>query len=381
MDDDDDHTELVEDLPDHPELPQEERIQMALETLRSGWALYEEKLTAGVKIRKPNCTEIAQQHGLTASTLHRRFTGKVLARKEAHVHRQKLFTAEEQALATWIRHMEEWGFPPVVWRVRRMAEELMKHRGGPDTLGKNWVQKLLSRNPDLTERWSKPMDKDRISGLNWGNTWGWFNLLEATINKYDIKCNDIWNLDEKGCALGRAGKAKVVCSKTNINANMSEPGNREWVTLLECISAGGKLTPLFIIFKAKLQKESWQNELAKGSGSLVCLSENGWTNNGLCFEWIKRVFEPHTRQYQQGEYRLLILDGHASHVSSEIIQFCMNHKIVLLCLPSHITHALQPLDVNFFGPLAQKYRNAILKHTYPGRDYIIAKEDFIQLIQ
>jgi hypothetical protein len=30
-----------------------------------------------------------------------------------------------------------------------------------------------------------------------------------------------------------------------------------------------------------------------------------------------------------------------------------NNKIVVVCLPLHTTHALQPCDVGVFGPLAQ----------------------------
>ena len=38
--------------------------------------------------------------------------------------------------------------------------------------------------------------------------------------------------------------------------------------------------------------------------------------------------------YRAGtEYRLLILDGHTSHFNWEFFDYCLNAKILLLCLP------------------------------------------------
>jgi len=39
----------------------------------------------------------------------------------------------------------------------------------------------------------------------------------------------------------------------------------------------------------------------------------------------------------------------------------MNHQIVIICLPSHTTHVLQPCDVGVFGPLAQAWKSVVTK--------------------
>ena len=57
-----------------------------------------------------------------------------------------------------------------------------------------------------------------------------------------------------------------------------------------------------------------------------------------------------------GGYRLLILDGHNSHTTYRFCSFAERHKIVVLCLPSHTTHHLQPCDVGVFGPLAASWK-------------------------
>jgi hypothetical protein len=49
--------------------------------------------------------------------------------------------------------------------------------------------------------------------------------------------------------------------------------------------------------------------------------------------------------------RMLICDGHDSHISAAFIYHCMQNRIVLLLLPPHSSHLMQPLDVGVFGPL------------------------------
>ena len=83
----------------------------------------------------------------------------------------------------------------------------------------------------------------------------------------------------------------------------------------------------------------------------ISLSENNSTDNKLCMEWIHDCFEPETKHRLHGKYRMLIVDGHASYVSTEFIRFALEHKIVCLYLPAHSTYLLQPLDVGVFGPL------------------------------
>jgi len=86
-----------------------------------------------------------------------------------------------------------------------------------------------------------------------------------------------------------------------------------------------------------------------------------------------------TRQRQKGEYRLLILDGHESHINTAVIQYAVQQKIILLCLPSHTTHMIQPLDVSLFQPLSTVYRAALTDFLDRARGYTVDKVDFLKL--
>lgn len=103
----------------------------------------------------------------------------------------------------------------------------------------------------------------------------------------------------------------------------------------------------------------------------ISVSPNGWTDQDLGTLWIEKDFAPASaaRLDDPGDYRLLILDGHNSHIHFPFVNFAEKHRIIILCLPSHTTHALQPCDVGVFGPLAAKWKALVMEvllRTYYG---------------
>lgn len=134
---------------------------------------------------------------------------------------------------------------------------------------------------------------------------------------------------------------------------MKEPINTKWVFLLECISAAGGILPPYMIFKAKIMMKAWVKKIK--DGGKICLNDKGWTNNYLGLEWFKQIFHSYTQKNQKAKYRLLIVDGHASHITAEVIRFCQEKNTILAYLPPHTTHLLQSLNVSFFLPLANAY--------------------------
>jgi hypothetical protein len=81
-------------------------------------------------------------------------------------------------------------------------------------------------------------------------------------------------------------------------------------------------------------------------------SYNGWTNNDLGLAWLRDLFEPHTKLKLQAQKQLLILDGHASYITKDFMDYCNHYLILLFVLPLHATYTLQPLDVVCFKSLA-----------------------------
>ena len=91
------------------------------------------------------------------------------------------------------------------------------------------------------------------------------------------------------------------------------------------------------------------------SPSFYDMSPGGWSNNEIGVAWLEQAFERFTKPKARRDYRLLILDGHGSHVSTDFIGFCDSNSILLAMFPPHATHSLQPLDVVVFSPLSKSY--------------------------
>jgi hypothetical protein len=72
------------------------------------------------------------------------------------------------------------------------------------------------------------------------------------------------------------------------------------------------------------------------------------TNNELGLAWLEQVFDHPTKAKARREWRLLNLDGHGSHLTSDFIDYCDGNRILLAIFPPHATHSLQPLDVVLF---------------------------------
>jgi hypothetical protein len=131
-----------------------------------------------------------------------------------------------------------------------------------------------------------------------------------------------------------------------------------------------------IIFTGKVHQSQWYQDIPYDW--LIGLSDNGWTNNQLGLLWLEKVFQKHTIARIIGRYWLLILDGHASHKSTEFDLFCKNHQIIPLYMPSHSSNHLQPLDVGCFVPLKEVYSAAVIKSIYNNIHYI-DKQNFLNL--
>ncbi|RAL68050.1 hypothetical protein DID88_008773 [Monilinia fructigena] len=136
-----------------------------------------------------------------------------------------------------------------------------------------------------------------------------------------------------------------------------QDGSREVISLLACICADGTALPPTLIYKGDSGdlQDTWVDEVSYGDQAYFGASSNGWSSDAFGFTWLTKVFQRHTYQKAGKGYRLLIVDGHSSHVNMEFTSKCEELKIIVLILPPHSTHRLQPLDVGFFLPLSNEY--------------------------
>jgi len=85
-----------------------------------------------------------------------------------------------------------------------------------------------------------------------------------------------------------------------------------------------------IIPKGKEQQATWCQESISPKGWRIANNPNGWTTDIIGLRWLKKVLEPCSKQHSTGAKRLLILDGHSSHLTADFDTFCKENAISAL---------------------------------------------------
>ena len=149
-----------------------------------------------------------------------------------------------------------------------------------------------------------------------------------------------------------------------------QDGSREFATVICCICADGSYLDSTIIMKAiNGMQDSWFSKMDDvPSNILFGVSPNGWTDNSKAMAWLKHHFGPGSVSEIKaaGEWRMLIFDGHVSHMNREFLSTCLDYMVLPVCLPPHTTHFSQPLDVSIFSPLKAAYSNILHRRTQAG---------------
>ncbi|KAL8329939.1 hypothetical protein RB597_005300 [Gaeumannomyces tritici] len=288
-------------------------------------------IDAGASIRSA-----AAAQGIPYHTLRHRFHG-ARPQKEAHEKAQRLLPEEESHLAKWVTIQAALGLPPTHGELRFFAEKILRATGDSQPLGRHWVKAFLRRNPQIEVQRARRMENARIASIP---------------PKYRH------NMDEGGLQEGRTGNGLTLGLAGTRALHRKEPGSRTWTSFIECVSADGHWLRPLIIFKGKHVQDPW---FPSGEGSFndweFTATDNGWTNDRTGLEWLQKIYLPGT-QPDPPQPRLLILDGHGSHVTKAFQYLCFQNNVYLLYLPAHSSHVLQPLDLGVFSPVKQAYRRA-----------------------
>ena len=313
--------------------------------------------------------EAARLYCVPHETLRRRVLGKVeMGCKPGP---STIFAKdEEERLAHYMVEMADMGFGLSRDDVRRTAYQMAEKCGRQhpfqnEMAGRAWLDGFLKRNPKLTLRSAQPLSYNRAVCANVDTINDYFAKLGAVYARHNLftKPMQIYNMDECGITIvHNPGKVFTEVGRRNVwSISSAEKGKTH--TLLCCVSASGQALPPFMIYPRKRMSEKLQEGCV--AGTVFACSDSGWVTEELYMQWFKLFISsiPLTRPV------LLIEDGHSSHISIDVIRLARDNNIHLLCLPSHTTHLLQPLDVGVFKSLKSNYSKECRRYlaANPGR--------------
>lgn len=204
-------------------------------------------------------------------------------------------------------------------------------------------------------------------------------MLEATLQRLGLvdKPHLVWNLDETSVCTDPS-KTKVVGEKGRPSSRTTGGTGKENFTCLVAANAdGGKASPL-VIFKGLNLWSNWVPESKdnKCPNMTFAASKNGWINCEIFINFLKNNLVPALTDERPV---LIIYDGHATHVTEEVIAFAKAQNMEILKLPAHTSHLLQPLDLSVFKSVKVTWDEnlCVWQRKNPGRR--ISKAEFALL--
>jgi len=198
--------------------------------------------------RYPSIRAAAAAYDVNYATLSRRLRGG-LSVAQSREPQQFLSNRQEEMLKRWIIDLEAQGHPPTFSAVRELAVVVSKATGGPESIGQNWTDRFLHRHPKVHSKIGKKIHVLRLKTTTPEALEGWFGYVKTVRERYNIQCDNTYNMDETGIVLGVCNNQQIIGSSTSTTAYKKTPENREWVSIIETISATGRRLKALVIFK------------------------------------------------------------------------------------------------------------------------------------
>ena len=301
------------------------------------------------------------QHGIPRKTLTRHLRGQVQKPGSLGRYVSVLGDDFEKCLVEHIIKLQQMLFGLTTADVKTLAFKVAeqmginnpfnKQKGGA---GKDWLRGFLRRHPTISIRSPEATSIGRAVGFNKPSVDKFFDVYRTELLKDQFTADRVWNVDETGLSAVHT-PGKILAKRGQKQVGKITSGEKgQTMTVVCCVSACGVYIPPMMIFKRQRMTEI----LLKGSppGTIGGASANGWIDSELFVRWLKH-FVYHAKPSLERKV-ILIVDGHVTHKSLEAVEYASANGVVMICLPPHTTHRMQPLDKTIYGPLKCAYNAA-----------------------
>jgi DDE superfamily endonuclease len=296
-------------------------------------------------------------------------------------HNKKLSTVQDQALRDYLVMLYNCGMSANQEAVRVAANRLLFYSTGDiiQTVSKRWTKAWIKRQSEyLKTLKSKPLSAKRLAAHIVEDVEEHFKAFKKCKEYWGIQDEDIYNFDETGFQIGVTSGENVLVPRDITVVYSADPENKELITSVETLNYGGQKVPPMIIFAGAYHlRRYFKNDL--DGDILFTRSESGYSNDKLGVRYLEH-FNYFTESKSISKYRMLIFDGHGSHLTQEFLDYCWLHHIRPFQLPPHTTHLLQPLDVGVFQSLKYNFKKEIRREVFQGAREI-SRVDFFAFFQ
>lgn len=199
---------------------------------------------------KPNLKKLAEKFAIPYYRLYARANGR-LSRSNRPSVNLRLNPTEELALCRYLNIMEEAGLYARYYHIKRTANSILSRRPEPELpISSAWATRFLKRHPEYHIRRQRTLDIKRKEAHNQRDIKVFFKRWKAVLDKYAIKPADIYNFDETGFRIGIGRHQKIITRDLKAKSYIKSSTNRDYVTVIETISADSSTIPPMIILNA-----------------------------------------------------------------------------------------------------------------------------------
>lgn len=334
------------------------------------------------EVRSGRCTvrQAAKEFGVPKSSLGDRVSGRVTPGSRSGP-AQLITSDDEDLLVEFSLYMSKHGFPLTKQQLVSFASSIYKRqhrRVAFSKLGQTWwlnFRKRQEKNINI-----QPADnvvRGRTVCVRKEAVDQFFHLLSSIMDAHGLrdKPHQILNCNETGFQLGRK---RVILPKSASLGCKPVPGSRDHISVLACFSAAGEDIPPFIIY-SKAYPGGVCYKTQGPPNALYGWSDSGCINSDLFKKWFLKHFLMHAPKDRP---LLLIFDGHKSPVNLEVVEAARKEDVILLCLPPHCSHILQPLDAGgLFALLKRRFTVLIGDSCTTDTHFAVSKKEFSGLFK
>ena len=199
-------------------------------------------------------------------------------------------------------------------------------------------------------------------------------IQELNLDRAPDIASRLSNADETAFCTSMACR-KVLAKRGAREVHETSGGTgREYYTVLGAGAADGTRLPPFILYKGRHLYQRWTD--GGPAGAVYGVSDSGWMEDANFANWLEKMYVPAVTHLLRTGPVVLFVDGHHSHISLQVIRAARSKSIHMLCLPPHVTHIMQPMDVGVYGPVKKVWKTILKEHKLETLAEKVTKEDF-----
>ena len=244
----------------------------------------------------------------------------------------------------------------------------IKFKHSTPTVG--WASAFVARHSDLKIKTIQVIEDRRIAAITPIVCVEHTSRLKAVINKWNIRDpRRIFNIDQTGCNFARQTGRSLRRGIGTANGRLVQTlvrtrGKLTNITVMPCVSADGSVYKPAVVLPGKQvhyrrSAVGYQSPIDLLPPCYLYYRDPAGVDSDIFFNWAHHFVNENAHLRQNGEYCLLVLDGYSAHVQYRTLQYLLENRIIVVAMPAHSSHRLQPLDVGVFGPFKSELQREI----------------------